>query len=111
MPGEREAWLLRAAADAPGHREPWVDLARCYYDQENWPACHAAALRALTIVERPLEYLNEADAWGSVPHDLAALSAWHLGRYEMAAEQGQAAVDAAPQDPRLRANLALYRSP
>lgn len=108
LPAERESWLLRAAADAPWHREPWVDLALHYHSAEAWAQCHAAALRALSVVERPLEYLNEAEAWGALPHDLAAVSAWHLGL--PAAEHGRAASALAPGDERLAANLDLYES-
>lgn len=110
VPHEREVWLLRAAADAPGHREPWVDLAHHYHAAENWPQCFAAAVRALGITERPLEYLNEAEAWGHAPHDLAAVSAWHLGLWEAAQAHGAAAVAVDPADERLRANLELYEA-
>lgn len=109
LPEERERWLLRAAADAPGHREPWLDLAHYYHENQAWAECFAAASRALAIVDRPLEYLNEAEAWGAMPHDLAAVSAWHLGLSTAAREHGVAAASLAPNDARLAANLAIYQ--
>lgn len=103
-----EHWLLRAAAEAPHRREPWVDLARHYHDTHNWPACYGAALRALAIIDKPLEYLCEDDAWGYLPHDLAALAAYHLGLIDQAAQHGRDALAIAPDNPRLITNLTYY---
>lgn len=108
-PHRAEHWLLRAAAEAPHRREPWVDLARHYYTHHNWAACYGAALRALQITEKPLEYLCEADAWGYLPHDLAAIAAWHLRITDQAAQHGRDALAIAPHDPRLKSNLEHYR--
>lgn len=71
--GNREHWLLRACAEAPDRREPWVELAQFYYDQKQWMSCLSSCLRALSITMKPLEYLCEADSWGSLPHDLASI--------------------------------------
>ena len=108
LPDERFAWLHRAIAEAPDRREPWVDLALYHYERGEWAACHAAAVTALTITEPPLEYLCEEAAWGPLPHDLAAVSAWHLGMD--AVPHGEASCALAPDDDRLAGNLALYRS-
>lgn len=105
---EHEAWLLRAAAEAPTRREPWVDLAYYYYGTHNWTGCYAAATRALTIRDQPLEYLCEPGAWGALPHDLAAISAWHLGLD--ATLHGETALAMNPDDQRLANNLSVYRS-
>lgn len=108
-PNDRETWLLRAAGEAPWHREPWVALASHYYDLNFWPACYAAATRALRITARPLEYLNEPASWGPLPHDLAALAAHRLGLVAEAIIHGLDAADLDPTDPRLRANVAFYQ--
>ena len=106
-PQHAETWLLRAAAEAPDRREAWVELALLHYHTQQWASCHAAALRALAISERPLEYLCEEFAWGALPHDLAAISAWQLG---LDAEPfGAAAVAMNPADERLVGNLTYYR--
>jgi len=106
---DRESWLLRAAADAPGHREPWVDLAQLYYEEQRWAQCYGAAMRALEITERPLEYLSEAEAWGATPYDLAAVSAYRLGLRQEALTHGLAAAQLAPDDARISENLRFYR--
>lgn len=104
-----ESWLLKATAEAPHRREPWVDLAQHYYRANDWAGCYHAATRALTVTEQPLEYLCEPEAWGFLPHDLAAIAAWHLGMSREATAHGKAAVSLAPDDQRLADNLRHYR--
>lgn len=108
-PHKCESWLLKATAEAPHRREPWVDLAQFYYEKGMWPLCFGAAARALDIVEKPLEYLCEADAWGAKPFDLAAISAYRMGRKDIAVSLGTKAVEAAPSDKRLLSNLEFYK--
>jgi tetratricopeptide (TPR) repeat protein len=102
-------YLNEAAREAPEFREPWVDLANAYYQLNDWEACYNNAKTALAIVEKPLAYLNEAEAWGSLPHDLIALSAYKLGKIEEAITHGTKAVELNPSDPRLKINLQFYQ--
>lgn len=102
--GNREHWFLKACGEAPDRREPWIELARFYYETQRWPQLFAAAMRALEIKEKPLEYLCEADAWGSLPHDLASIAAWNLGLREIARSEADKALELEPRDPRLRGN-------
>lgn len=106
-PDNAESWLLRAAAETPDRREPWVDLAMLYYQRRDWSSCYASSLRALRVTERPLEYLCDEHAWGAAPHDLAAISAWNLGLDAVA--HGESALEHSPDDHRLRSNLTFYR--
>ncbi len=108
IPEESETWFLRACAEDPSNRDQWVDLAQHYYEKNNWPQCYAAATRALTITERNLVYINEATSWGSLPWDLAAISAYHLGLFKSALEFGTTALECSPQDERLQANMKWY---
>ena len=108
QPDQAERWLLKATAEAPHRREPWVDLAQHYHDQQQWPLSLAAALRALEVTEQPLEYLCEPDAWGARPHDLAAIAAHWLGLPSLAQRHGHEAVQADPTNERLQRNLTHY---
>jgi glycosyltransferase involved in cell wall biosynthesis/GT2 family glycosyltransferase len=106
----KEHWNLRACAEAPYRREPWVDLARFYYETGNWPGCYFASQQALKITEKPLEYLCEEEAWGSLPHDLASIAAWQLGKKEESITHGTNAIKFAPGDKRLLQNVSMvYR--
>lgn len=108
-PAERESWLLRAAADAPRHRESWIALSMHYYQSSMWELSYAAATRALSITERPLEYLNEAESWGDLPHDLASIAAWNLGLVNEAIMHAENAKELAPGDARIANNLSFYK--
>lgn len=107
-PQHREKWLLDAVGECPDRREAWVDLATHYYENARWQDCLSTAQVALSIKERPLEYLNEEFAWGYLPHDLAAIASYHLGNPQLSLTHGQRALDLAPNDERLRTNLQFY---
>jgi hypothetical protein len=64
---------------------------------------------ALVITEKPMDYLCEAFAWGWLPHDLMAISCYHLGLKQQALYYGEMAHLLNPNDPRLLANLAFYK--
>jgi tetratricopeptide (TPR) repeat protein len=66
------------------------------------------AENALSIVEKPLEYLCEEFAWGVAPYDYAAISAYKLGNFEKALTYGTKAVELNPDELRLQSNLAFY---
>jgi tetratricopeptide (TPR) repeat protein len=106
-PALEETWLLRAAAEDPGRREVWLDMASMYYRTGSWEQCAAAAARCLSIVERGTEYLAEAEPWGAAPYDLAAIAAFRLGRLAQAVGFAEQACELAPGDKRLAANLKL----
>ena len=104
---EKVSW--KAAFEALGTREPWVALAELYYTLERWPDCYAAAKHALGIEKREEVYTQDPECWGWKPHDLAAISAWHMGLRDEANFHGTHALDKAPGDPRLKRNLEFYR--
>jgi len=100
-------WYLRAIAQAPHLREPYTDLARLLYEQEEWDGVLYFTRCALNITDRPRTYICEAEAWGSLPWDLRSLALYYTGRYREAAEAAREAVQRAPRDERLAANLRL----
>jgi tetratricopeptide (TPR) repeat protein len=65
-PAEAEGWYLKACAEAPGYREPWLDLAGFYVQTERGELAKAVAARALEITERQMEYLTDFAAWDGV---------------------------------------------
>lgn len=101
---ERQYWLLRAVAEAPDRREPWIDLALYYYETANWPSCYAACKQALGIKEKPLEYLCEQASWGELPYDLCSIASWHLGLRNESLEHILQALKINPNDDRLKSN-------
>lgn len=103
-----ESWYHKAAAEAPHTREPWVALAKLYYEQHKWAESYGAAMRALSIKNKELVYTTEPASWGPLPHDYAAIAAYRLGMTEAAIEQGRLACELDPEDKRLQENLLWY---
>ena len=110
LPAEAEEWFEKAITQAPGRREPYVDLAKLYYNDQNWEKCLEAAEGAIAIQEKPLEYLCEAEAWGYAPYDYASISAYWLGDYEKALKYAVNAVQIEPEDQRLQNNLQICKN-
>ena len=100
-------WYLRAIAEAPHLREPYMDLARMLYDMEEWDGVLYFTGCALSITIRPKTYICEADSWGSLPHDLRCQALFQTGRRALALDEARAALACAPSDPRLRGNVAV----
>lgn len=109
MTDDTEEWLKKAIDQAPGRREALVDLAKYYYETNNWKSCLKFAEEALGIKEKPLEYLCEEFAWGAAPWDYAAIAAYNLGLTDIALEYGMKAVELSPTDERLQRNLIFYK--
>lgn len=107
-PNEKESWLVKAHMEAPWRREALVELAQHFYDTESWASCNHFAKKALEIKEKPLDYLCEDFAWGFLPWDLAAISAYYLEQYDEALKFGNIACQISPNDERLQANLRYY---
>lgn len=104
-PVGQEACLLRAAAEAPHLREPWLDLARFYYGREAWPGVLFACRRVLSIASQPQTYICESACYGPLPWDLLSIACWHLGLTDDARSALAEALRLAPDDPRLLKNL------
>jgi glycosyltransferase involved in cell wall biosynthesis len=106
---KKEYWAWRAVSEDPTRRENWVHLATMFYERKDWPAVRSCCEMAFRVKEKPLDYLCDADAWGSKPHDLMAVACFHLGDTETAWEHGAEAVHLNPTDERLQGNLRWYR--
>ena len=107
-PINKEMWLKKSISES-NRREGLVELAHYYYEKSNWGDCFEYAEKALSIIEKPLDYLCEADAWGNKPYDLAAISAYHLGKLNVAVKYGEQALALSSNDKRLENNLKHYK--
>lgn len=107
-PENAEAHLKSAVATSK-RRESLVELSKYYHEKGEWTWCGFWALEALKITEKPLDYLCEGWAWGELPYDLAAISYYNLGEYELAYKYGKEAVKINPNNERLQSNLHFYQ--
>lgn len=105
---DAESAYLKACAETPHIRDPWFALCGFYHRLSNWPACYAAAIRALGISVRNYDYTADVDAWGAQAHDYAALSAHFLGLKFEALYNGRKALALEPENRRLAENLDWY---
>ena len=105
-----EKWFIQAASEAPNTREPWCALAMLMYRQNRWHECYVYAHRTLLITVRSLVYTGDPAVWGYCAHDLLAIAAWNMGLKDEAREQVKLALAHAPDDERLKANLAFMEN-
>lgn len=104
---DAEEWALKACAEVPTEREPWFELAKVYYHQNNWHGLYYATKNALDIVERPSSYICEPSAWNWEVYDFASLGAWNLGLKKEAVELSAKACEMNSSDMRLQNNHKL----
>jgi glycosyltransferase involved in cell wall biosynthesis len=103
-------WARLAVAEAPGTREPWVELSMLCYRRQLWAESYASALSALEIKDKQLVYTMDPSVWTEKPYDLASIAAWHLGLTDSAIDFCKKALEFNPTDSRLLANLASMTS-
>ena len=106
---EQQSALLRAAAEASGLREPWLDMARFYYAQRDWEGVLFSCRKALAITAQPHSYISESACYGPLPYDLLSIACWRLGLKDAAREALKQALALAPEDKRLQKNFELMQ--
>lgn len=106
-PKEAEIWCLRAIAEAPHLREPYLEYASLALSNSDWDLLVWLTKRALSITERPKTYITEAASWGSLPYDLGSIGHYHLGNLKKSLEYIDKAITLSPNDERLKANREL----
>ncbi len=104
-----EAWYWRAIAEAPHLREPFMDLARLFYEQKDWEGVRFLTGRALAIAQRPQTYICESESWGSLPWDLSALALFYTGQKREALAAAEQALQISPDNARLQENVRRIR--
>lgn len=105
--GEAERWYLRAVAEAPHLREPYIEYAKFALSLSDWNLIVFLTERALKIKERPVTYITTAESWGALPYDLASLGYYYTGRYSEADKAVNKAIELSPDDLRLKENKKL----
>ena len=109
--GERRqaaVWALRALAECPETREPWVQAEEVAYAAEDWDGVIYYGTRAAAIEKKSDSYINEAKAWGAWPWDAMAYAYYRLGDLERAEQATLRALAEEPGNERLLGNLAYY---
>lgn len=105
-----EYYLAQAIQDAPNRREALVEMGMLYYNKQDYEKALMFMEEAILVQEKPLDYLCEDFAWGSLPYDVAAISAFNLNNKDLALRYGTAALGFEPDNHRLLNNLLHYGS-
>lgn len=104
---EAENWLLKAIAEAPHLREPYTDLAKLYYLNQDWYGVIFCCRKALEIKSRALSYINEPQSWGAYPYDLLSLAYYRVGNYAEAVKTVDKAIELSDEK-RLKDNRKFF---
>lgn len=105
----KEELLLKGIAEYPSGRECWVMLAQYYYLKQDWHGVYYCVKKALSIVDKPLVYFNEAWAWNEYPYDIGSLAAFYLGQDVEAIDWCERALVFAPDNDRIKNNLKQFK--
>jgi tetratricopeptide (TPR) repeat protein len=109
-PKKARQWLYRAVAECPHVREPYLQLARLGYLEQNWPLVYLTTEKGLAIREKTGSYLLETESWGPGLYDFCAIAAYRLGLYKKAYDRAKEALQIKPDDLRLQKNLELIKA-
>lgn len=101
-------WAMRAIAECPEAREPWVQAEEVAYSMEEWSLVRHFGLNAIGIREKLDIYINENKAWGAYPYDALAFAEYKLGDIEGAIAHTEKALEFG-EDERLLGNLRFYK--
>lgn len=104
---DAKMWLFRAIAECPGIREPYHQLARLGYLQNDWPLVFLMVDKGLRITEKSGSYLFEPEAWGYSLYDLGAICCYRLDLFDRSRDYAVRACEMQPEDARLKRNLEL----
>ncbi len=102
-------WLMKACAEAPALREPWMETAAFLYRKNDWHGVIFFISKALGITKRKETYITDAACWSERPYDLLSIAYYYTGQYTKAALTAERALDIAPSDMRIKKNLELFR--
>ena len=81
---EAEFWYKLAIKESPNSREGYVELGMLYYSEKRWLDSIFYLLKALTIKEKDLIYINEVFCWDSTIDDLLSINYYNIELYDLA---------------------------
>lgn len=106
---QAKQWGFRALAECPRVREPYLQLARLGYLENDWPLVYLMTEKALAIKEKSGSYLMEPECWGYSFYDLGAICTYRLGLFKKSYDYAKTALDMEPGNKRLESNLELIK--
>lgn len=78
-----ELWYKNAIKEAPTVREGYVELAMLYNNMNNYLDSIYYLIKALTIKNKELVYINEVFAWDNTIDDLLSINYYNVGLFDL----------------------------
>lgn len=107
---EAGIWYLKAVAEAPYLREPWIDAGLFAYKLKDWYMLVFCCEKALEIKENPNTYITEATSFGSLVYDLASVGYYYTGNSQKASQMIREAISLSPDNERLKENKIIIEN-
>lgn len=104
---EAKLWYKKAIKETSYLREPLVELAILYYEQNKWEKVVKYLLKAKTIKDKYKSYINEVFAWDTTIDDLLSIAYYNLGLKDEALFYINKLLDKKPDDERILKNRGL----
>ena len=104
---DSEFWYKRAIKEASYMREGYVELGVLYYNQGRWFDCVINLIKALTIVNKPMVYVNEVFSWDNTIDDILSICYYKLGIKDLALYHVNKAINYKSED-RLLNNKKIF---
>jgi tetratricopeptide (TPR) repeat protein len=107
---EAKLWYKKAIETASNQREGYVELAMLEFNNKNYIEVIINCIKALSITNHDLIYINEPFCWDSTIDDLLSISYYYLGIKDLAIFHINKALDLNPLDKRLQKNKEIFVS-
>jgi hypothetical protein len=106
QPQQSIKWLMHAVAEAPSRVEPWIDLTKIHYHQQDWLQCVWASQMGIAA-QKTHTYLDYVQNARPELYDFASIACWNLGWRDQARKMVQLALEANPHDARIANNRTI----
>lgn len=104
-----EKYLKLALLEGDYLREPYYELAKLYYEKENYLNCALTLNAMLKINTRTFNYMSSPICWGSLPFDYLSICYYQLNKLPQAIQAITEAIRLNPTEQRLKDNLNLFQ--
>ncbi len=101
-------WYNKAIAESPNQREGYVELALLEFERKNYLNVIINGLKAKTILQNEMIYINEPFCWDSTIDDILSISYYYLGLKDEAVFYVNKALEYAPTDERILKNKEIF---
>lgn len=104
----QEEYLMLAILEANYVREPYFELAICYFEDKQFLKSAFILNEMLKIQEKQINYMSNPVCWGSLPYDYLSMCYYEIGDYKRAVASVEKAIELNPNEQRLNDNLKIF---